>query len=278
MPATPAEKLTSPVFVLEDLIGAINVPEGSRVILNGKPLEEYNKTSESKGTPVRAVLFILYIIAVMIAMAVFSQTEPMLCVAAAGSLFLFVGLANLFTGLSVSDLLPKLLVPTVGALMTGIPVYIYYRRRHPDIGPEFTRNTLINIVLIGFGAIGVLLLITTWLDHVLKTSKCSETIEAKCIYRTYHIHRHDKAIAGSYTSSVYSPTWQYEVNGVTYVTTENIYSDAPAIGDTRQIMIDPNHPENTYRPVMKNLITSTIVGVAFTLAGFGVYFGLSGKL
>ena len=64
------------------------------------------------------------------------------------------------------------------------------------------------------------------------------------------------------TYSLYSPVWQYEVDGVVYVTRESDYTDedVPQIGETRQIRYDPNDISYIYRPLFVKRLVPAIIG------------------
>ena len=100
------DEFTSPVFNMETLRRAIINPYGKRVIINGSPegIPAQNSTRNDKANGVKAALFIIAFIGAIIAMAVFSQTEPILCIATFGAVVLFIGTVNLFqSGFSLEN-------------------------------------------------------------------------------------------------------------------------------------------------------------------------------
>lgn len=263
------DEFTSPVFSLDTLRRAIENPNGQQVIINGVP--DYTEaapksTGNNSPNPAKAVLFIFYFIAAIIAAVVFAQIEPILFIACIGSIFLFVGIAALFQQkLSIENL--PLLIPTfAGLLMVGIPIVMLYHRSHPE-SFTFTQDSIITLILICFLIIGISMLVFPPILHKQKMSRCSQIIRAKCIYRNTRPASSRRANGRIIRYNLYAPTWQYELNGIIYVTCENLFSDfdTPGIGDFRDIRYNPNSPAEIYRPDAKKLLVSAIIGVMFTV-------------
>lgn len=76
-----------------------------------------------------------------------------------------------------------------------------------------------------------------------------------------------------YTSTVYAPLYEYEVDGKTYQYCSNTYSSRyPTIGSSHTIYYNPKDPGDAY---MKQ---SAVMGIIFSiigvvLTGFGIAFG-----
>ena len=267
--------LTSPVFDINVLRSAVINPDGKRVIINGTPDDLSAKNSASdKGSGVKAALIIIAFIAAIIAMAVFSQTEPMLCLAVFGALVLFVGVINLFqNGISL-EAAPALIPVIVGLLCTGIPAMNVYHRSHPD-SFYFTQSMVIDIILVCFIVVGAALIVIPPVVRSRSLKKCPLTVNAVCIYRNT---RDAVSHSGNRTRhyNLYAPAWQYEVNGVIYVTRENAFTaeDVPNIGDMRQIRFNPDAPSEIYRPLNVKTASPLIIGICFAGIAAAVLFVL----
>lgn len=259
---------TSPVFDQEAVIRAIENPYGKRVILNGISTDGVQHTAEEKASGVKAALFIILFIAAIIAAIVFAEIEPLLCISTIGAVFLILGSMAVFqNGISLENAM-GLLVPIVGLLMTGLPILILYGRRHPDHA-IITSDSVILIILGCMVLLGIFLIVLPPIGHSTKLRRCAQAVNAVCIYRTYHIKRSKRAGGRSSTHLLYNPVWQYEVNGVIYVTSENVYSnfDTPEIGGMREIRYDPNNPAVIYRPLNGTWLVPMIIGVMFVAIG-----------
>lgn len=273
MPKTTSA-LKPQVFSFEDMKNSINNPLDLPVILNGMEMSEPEQPQQATaGQSFKAFLIIAVFIGAIISAAIFSQTEPMLCIASVGSVFLVIGLISLFqNGLSLDDL-PLLIMPTVGLLMTGIPIIMVYHRTHPD-SFNITNENVYDIILACLAVVGFVMTVAPHISHRSKMSKCSETIQAKCIYYDTKNATSRGAYGRIRHYHLYSPTWQYEINGTLYVTKEPAYTDyeVPHIGDMREIRYDPTAPQDIYRPTGRNILIVNIIGIMCLLMGLGTLY------
>lgn len=260
------EEFTSPVFNMETLMRAIVNPYGKKVIVNGVPIERLGleESKEKKSNSIIGVIFVISFIGAIIAMVVFAQTEPMLCVAAFGAVLLVIGLVNLFqSGLSL-DNIASLALPLLGAVLVAIPATNVYHRSHPD-SFYFTRDMVFDVICIGFALLGAGVLVIPPVIHSRKIKKCTQMITAMCIYRNTHYSKGKDARGRTETVDLYAPWWQYEVNGMIYVTREDAYTreDVPGVGDVREIRFSPDEPSEIYRPLNVKTIAPLMVGSMF---------------
>ena len=208
-------------------------------------------------------------------MVVFSQTERLLCFPCFGILLLVIGISAVRQTKLCLDNAPVLIFPTVGFLLTAIPLVMYYQKKHPGALPfiNITTDTVINLCIFLIGVGGVLVTVLPILNHSLKMKRCSQVIDAQCIYRTFRTESSQKAGGRHRHYNIYSPTWQYEVNGRIYVTTENTYTsnNVPKIGDHQEIRYDPAEPDYIYRPLTVKKAAPLIIGTMMMLMGFGVF-------
>lgn len=269
------DRFTSPVFVLEDMKAAIQNPEGKQVIINGVSEDDNKDSKERELTEAqvnaRVLLFIICFGGAILAAVVFSQTEPLLCLSTIGAIFLILGSMAVFQTKLSLDSLPVLLVPFVGLLMTGIPILMVYQKKHPG-AMDFTidRNMVIKLILVCMIVLGVLFVILPFVNHSKKMSRCTKVTEAMCIYRTYRTAESKKANGMSRRYNLYSPTWQFERDGVIYVTTERGFTDedVPKIGEVKKIRYNPNDLSEVYRPLLVKRAAPVIIGV--TMIGISI--------
>lgn len=270
-------RTTSPVFVLEDMKAAIINPEGKKVVINGVTEEEAEAIKEANEKEVSdakanagALLVVFFFIAGLIAAAVFSQLEPLYCISTIGAIFLVIGSAAVFQNKFSLEDLPMLIVPIVGLLMTGIPILMVYQRKHPG-AMSFTIDnfTVIKLILVCMVILGLFLLIVPFVNHSKKMTNCTKSIDAMCIYRNYRIERSKKPNGMTYTYNVYAPTWQYEIDGVLYVTREDTFTaeDVPEIGETKQIRYNPNDYSEIYRPLVVKRLAPAVIGAMMIVMG-----------
>ena len=268
--ANGEDRRTSPVFSMEVLRASVENSYGRRVVINGVPEDELDKrkAADDRANGVKGALFVITFIAGIIAAVVFSQLEPLLCISSVGAIFLVIGVIAVAQSKLSLDNAPLLIVPTVGLLMTALPIVMLYGRDHPD-GFQLTFDHVMNIILAGFVLVGVCMMVLPPLVHSGKMARCSQETDAKCIYRTFRIKKSSKANGRTSMHNIYAPVWQYEVGGVIYVTCENVYSgfDVPKIGEYKRIRFDPAAPENIYRPLGGTRVVTTVLGLMFTALG-----------
>ena len=263
------ESRTSMVLNNEVLKEIIENASGAPVFINGVPSQQAFSSDPApakKGSGIASVLFILYFIGTIIAAVVFSQTEPALCIAAVGSLFLVIGVVSLFqNGLSVENFM-ALVFPVIGLLMTVIPILYVYGKSHPE-AIQIDRNACIRITLMGTALLGFVIAVMTPLSSLVARNRCSQPVTAKCIFRLFRFARSKRSVGAGRTYRLFNPVWQYEVDGAVYITSEGVYSgeNVPEIFDEQTIFYQPGKPYNIVRPLKVAIFVPVIVGVAFVV-------------
>ena len=271
------DEFTSPVFDMGTLMRAIVNPYGKRLIVDGVPAERLGlegklgleESKTSKADSIKVAIFVIAFIGVLIAMPIFAQTEPLLCMTTFGALLLFVGLVGLFQdGVSLERIM-NLVIPLIGAVLVVISVVNGYHKSHPG-SFYFTQERMIEVACVGFGIVGLGMLVIPPVVHSRKMRECTQVITAMCIYRNYHYSKSSHKRGGrtvgrrgSGISRLYNPWWQYEVNGTIYVSSEGVFTnvDVPDIGNLREIRFSPEKPSKIYRPLMGTRVGSVFLGV-----------------
>ncbi|MCR5542448.1 MAG: hypothetical protein K6F71_16710 [Ruminococcus sp.] len=265
------DEFTSPVFDMGTLMRAIVNPYGKRLIVDGVPAERLglegklglDGSKASKADSIKATIFVIAFIGVMIAMPIFAQTEPLLCMTTFGAVILIFGLINLFqNGVSLESIF-NLVIPLIGAVLVVISVMNVYHKSHSD-SFYFTQTMMAKIACVGFEIVGAGMMVISPVLHFRKMNECTQIITAKCIYRNYNKNANGRTAAHHH----YELWWQYEVNGMIYVTSENTSTnkDVPIVGDLREIRFSPEKPWKIYRPIKSEWVDPIVEGAV--IVGF----------
>ena len=250
---------------LADLAKAADNPERRELIINGTRVnadgEPVKPTEDEKGAAkvIEILLLISWLIAFIVLLG-FSQLDKLLGFAAFGYIMLSAGsLVIVKTGLSEPMLL---ILPYVGALMTGIPISLIYERKHPGALPfTFDKPTILSLIFYSMAGIGALLIISQFSKTVRLRRRCTERVSAKCIYLNYTIEHSGSGL----TRRAYkrtSPVWQYEYGGDIYVTSEYSYGGNEAgLGSICDLYVSESAPTLIYRPSKTKLMIVTVVGI-----------------
>lgn len=109
---------------------------------------------------------------------------------------------------------------------------------------------------------GIFVIIMPYINNKIMLKKYSQVVKAKCIFHKSRIRHSVK---------VYCPVWEYSVNNVSYQSSEKDYTDIglPKIDEEREIYVDPDYPDEIYRPNKSISITTVFGGLMFI--GVGIY-------
>ena len=265
---------TSVVFSKEVLNELIEENKDRPIFVNGVPVKEMTEPGtapETKGANVKGVLFIIAFIGAVIAMVVFSQTEPLLCISTAGAMFLFFGLVSLFQNKFSLENAMALLFPLIGFFAFAAPLLGLYSKKHPEV-IDLGKNGGVTLALIGMAVVGVCIAVLSPISQRAMRKRCPMPVTAKCVFRLF---RFTKSSAGGRTRTgrIYSPVWQYEVDGNVYITSENVYSgeNVPEIFEEQEIFYSPEDPSVIMRHLKVANIVPVVGGAAFAACGI---FGL----
>ena len=254
---------------IEQLKQAMYDPMGKPVVINGIP-DNYvpQKTEENalknKVEDVLSVIFIIYFIAAIVGGMGLGEYDKLLGIACFGSLFLVVGLIVTFKTIGAGMNPLVLLFPYIGALMTGIPIYNIYCRTHPELTPV-SFDSIVVLIMRSFCVVGAIVIVFSITNHFRRMARCSEIVDARCIFLNYQIKQGHDAAGRSRSYRIYSPTWQYEKDGTVYVTSEFSSSnfETARVGSFSKIRIDPRTPWIIYRPNKLKVFIPCFIGVMF---------------
>lgn len=194
----------------------------------------------------------------------FKDKNETLCIFIFGAIFFLLGTAILiYIGINKKNLI-ALLFPIVGAcIMFFSGAYMW--------GSEHIKSHIMLLIpaalLAVFILVGLGIIIVTFLSNRTKKIHCTETVNAVCVRlsRRYSFNRtHSHAYAPTY-----APVFNYWFSGKEYTVTESYYTniDVPKLDSEVQLYINPDNPEEFYRPSF---------WVSFTLYGMGILFTICG--
>ena len=201
----------------------------------------------------------------LIGAIVFHKTEPRATVICIGAIFLFFGLVVLFSQKPLLKNLPVLVFPVVGALMIIIPALLLIAENSDELESEFVERFAVNSFVSIFVLVGIALIVLPPIIHKHKMEVFTVTIEAVCIHLDHHISRTRK---GRRTIT-YAPTWEYDYNGNMYTYKESTYTNlnVPKVGAVYELLINPDEPEELYRPIKSVRMLLLFMGLMFTAMG-----------
>lgn len=185
---------------------------------------------------------------------------------------IFVGGVIFLTGLIFAFMLkinlrtaPILIMCILGALIMGIPAWFLLAEKYPDKFPQLTDQQSINIIVGGIMALaGICVMLFPLLSALHKKRYCTEPVMAKCVRILV-----DKVTLSNSTSYERCPVWEFDFNGQTYRVVESSFSDHEGVdlGDTQEILIDPDNPKHVYRKLRNSIKQVVIFGSFFVIIG-----------
>ena len=229
--------------------------------------------TEVKFGGLKGALFIIAFIGGMVGMIIASQTNPVLCVSIFGAMFAMFGIAAMFGEKKRAE--DRLLAWsfTLGGLLAFVlPIIILGMKksgRYTQQEYESYRNAIIGGA---FALIGLMVMILPSLSSSMKKRRCTLPVEATCVghnshlssggRRHHHHHHHHR-------HRVYAPIWEYYIDGRTIKKAETTYTNVnvPQVGSTREIMVNPDDPEDIYRKNGSAAFVTIFVGLVFVLMG-----------
>ena len=176
------------------------------------------------------------------AMWFFSKTNPMLCVAIFGAFILAVGILAVVKTKITWDTYPVLIFPVIGFLVLAVSVAEVLYKKNAG-GTIFTTDNITVMVTGLFFTIGLLMIVLPLIKQQYLQRVCTEPVMARCVYLDSR-----RETTNGRTKILYAPKWEYSVDGEVYQHQENTYTNlnVPAIGEEREILMNPDAPEQVY--------------------------------
>lgn len=206
-------------------------------------------------------IVILTFIGLIVLLTVFMATRPILCMSVFGVMItIFTSMAIKQHGIDRNTWFVPLF-PVVGVVLTALPIIevIHQNKTGETI---FTKRFIIVIMTIIFTFAGLVMIIEPIIKRISNKKIYTHPVNATCIFIETKIYRdeHGKSI-------LFAPRWEYTVGNKSYEYQETEYSniDVPKIGEPRQILINPDAPDQAYR-VNSGTMALFIVGGLMCLA------------
>lgn len=213
----------------------------------------------------KAIFIVLIFVGGGIGAIIFHETEPRISIICVGAIFFLIGLFVLFSQKPSMKNAPILLFPIAGALMIFIPAMLMIAENSDALEDEFVEKLSVNCCVSVFALVGIGLVVFPAIIHKTKMKTFTIPIEAVCIHLDRHVSRSRKGG----TTITYAPSWEYEYNGNIHIYKESTYTNlgVPKIGAVYQLLMDPNKPEELYRPVRAVRIMLYVMGALFAFIG-----------
>ena len=213
----------------------------------------------------KTIFVVIVFVGGFIGAMVFHKTEPRATIMCIGAIFFFIGLFVLFSQKLSLNNIPILIFPIVGLLMIIIPALMFIAEDSDELESEFVERLAINCFIGVFVLVGISLIVFPPVIHNLKMKVFTVSIEAVCIHLDRHISRTRK---GRRTIT-YAPTWEYDYNGNLYTYKESTYTNlsVPKVGAVYPLLINPDKPEELYRPIKSVRMLLLFMGTMFTAMG-----------
>lgn len=213
----------------------------------------------------KSIFIVTVFIGGCIGAIIFHKTEPRIAIICIGAVFFIFGLFVLFSQKMSLKSIPILMFPVLGLLMIVIPALLMIAENSDELESEFVERLAVNCFLSVFVLVGIGLVALPPVIHRLKMKVFTVNIEAVCIRLDHHISRSSK---GRRTIT-YAPTWEYDHNGNVYTYKESTYTNlsVPKVGAVYRLLMNPDKPEELYRPVKSVRILLFVIGAAFTVMG-----------
>lgn len=213
----------------------------------------------------KSIFIAVVFVSGLIGAIIFHKTEPRATIICIGSVFFIFGLFILFSQKLSMKSLPILIFPAVGALMIIIPALMLYAENSDDLDSEVIDSLAINCFMCIFTLVGIGLIAVPPILHNIKMKMYTMPIDAVCIDLDWRISR-SKHGRGT---MLYAPTWEYSYNGNTYTYKESTYTNlnVPKVGAVYQLLMNPDEPEELYRPSKPVRLLLLFLGLGFAVMG-----------
>ncbi len=217
---------------------------------------------------VTVVLFFGY----MFALAVAFRADVWCGVIVLGTALIYFGIFCAGTGMINIRNVPLLGVPIYGIIVTILASMLYRAKSNPEYTmPVPADKYLIIAALSVFVYGGFFIVYYHAMENVYLSKICTLEITAVCNKVNERIHREILHTTHPYHKAmVYAPEWEFTYCGEAYTVAENNYSTLmePFVeGEQYKIMINPDNPQEIYRPGSAAVKNYIIFGVLFTLIG-----------
>ena len=226
-----------------------------------------NKKKYTTKEYIEGGVFLVFFVSSLIAMLYFSKRNTMMCLFIFGIYFLVFGLIAITKEQDLKKNLHLFLFLIVGL---GIMICSGISLAGKNLNLTLSKDSVPILILCLFMLIGVYMSFGTLQTIVGKKTRCTKVVSAKCIDldKQYMIN------SDGPDKTLYAPIFNYYYNGTLYKVKLDKYSnvDVPMVGDYQKIYINPDNPDDVYRPSVKQNLVVLVIGVGSIISsGFGLY-------
>jgi hypothetical protein len=222
-----------------------------------------NKKKYTTKENIQGGVFLVFFVSSLIAMLYFSKRNTMMCLFIFGIYFFVFGLIAITQEQNLKKNLHLFLFLIVGLgimICSGISLS----------GKTLSKDIVAILILCLIMLVGVYLSFDTLKTIIGKKTRCTKVVSAKCIdLDKYYITDSD-----GLDKTVYAPVFNYHYNETSYNVKLDKYSnvDVPMVGDYEKIYINPDNPEDVYRPSLAQNISVLGLGIGSIISSLiGLY-------
>lgn len=228
-----------------DEITAMIQQETERYLEDRERLKERARQNpdQARKENIAVVITILAFIGFIVLLTVCMATRPILCMSCFGVLIaIFTTMAIVQHGISWESWYVALF-PVIGVVLTALPIIEVVHQKNTG-ETIFTKRFIITVMTIIFTVVGLIMIIEPIAKRLAIKKICTHPVMATCIFlKVKEIHDENGR------SILFAPKWEYSLGGKAYEYQEKEYSNisVPNIGERRELMINPDDPEQAYR-------------------------------
>ncbi len=231
---------------------------------------------EKKDNPILSAMVLIGFVAWVCALVYFGKTEPKLCISTFGAFWLLIAVVSVvgFIKDGINDMRNVIIAFVFVYLGIGLTFVPILQMHVPAFQGEFGFRMSIYLVFIFCIILGVLLIGVEVYRIVHSRLVCSMEVSAECLkLRDKNFWRDEVNV--SETRGYYgrmkkvSGVYRFDYRGQTYEVQDDTNSnmDRPEPGAWYTLRINPQNPNEFYRPTLLTHIVVFVIGVAFMAIG-----------
>ena len=227
---------------------------------------------KSLGSKVLSALVIIYFIALVGGLIVFSEIRPALCISVFGTLFIFIAIAIFSSAvkqkMKAVQIVCGIMSGFAGICMVVFPILLLYSPAFKEVDGQ---KLGITIVLLFVTAIGFSFLAVTLIGLVVNKSRCTYPVMADVTDKIFQAKNRSSDLHRRRFAS-YRYQFRFFYNGDEYIVEDTTASNLDKLqtGQSTEIYINPDDPEIFYRRRPKMTIASIAMGIIWLAVGVGV--------
>ncbi len=255
--------------VVEDVLA-------TKDIAKEQPVNVAPQKEEKKDNPILSAMVLIGFVAWICALVYFSKAEPKLCISTFGAFWLLIAVVSVvgFIKDGIDDMRNVIIAFVFVYLGIGLTFVPILQMHVPAFQGEFGFRMSIYLVFIFCIILGALLIGVEVYRIVHSRLVCTMEVSAECLkLRDKHFWRDEvnvRETQGYYgRRKKVSGVYRFEYRGQTYEVQDDTNSnmDRPEPGAWYTLRINPQNPNEFYRPTLLTHIGVFVIGVVFLAAG-----------